>query len=185
MWTYIYVSASILATVLFGNKILKFAKLTKIFLDTVISRKFKPQIHLINDLVNNKSVIRYGPFTFNSITTHQQYDIMCFSSLYFDTLNSNSYNTEFHNYVITNEITEKIPITLIRNAGKVCTIPFRASDYGYQTLYVAIKHLCVDEYSVYKYENDTYINVLDLFSKYENKLHTKHEETVTLAEAYD
>lgn len=187
MWTYIYVSATILSLALLGKKILKCMKLSGIVLKTVIGDKFKPQIYPINNFINDTYVINYGPFTFNALNTHQPYDFLCFSS---ESLNQ-SKEMEFHNYILTKDINNTIPISLLRNSGKICTIPFRPSDYNYNTLFVGIKHLSSDNYSVYKFVTDSYINLLDIIKKYEKDLIYASTKTnsmpkeIFLAEAYD
>jgi hypothetical protein len=182
MWTYIYISASILSLALLGNKIVKCIKLSNILLKTIIGNKFKPQIYPINEVINHANVIKYGPFTFNALSTHQPYDILCFTS---KTLNSKN-ESEIHGYNLSNEIDDKIPISILRNSGKVCTIPFRPKDYNWDTLFVGIKHLSLDTYSVYRFKSDSYINLLDIIKKYEKDLTmVSASKEVCLAEAYD
>ncbi len=187
MWTYIYVSASILAIALLGQKTLKCLKLSGIVLKTIIDDKFKPKISPINDFINDTHLIKYGPFTFNALNIHQPYDFICFSSKSL----TNQNETELHDYNLIKDIDNRIPISLLRNSGKICTIPFRPSDYNYNTLFVGIKHLSSDTYSVYKFTNDSYINLLDIIKKYEKDLTSEiirlksMPKEICLAEAYD
>lgn len=156
-------------------------KVSSVLVDTLKDKYFgeKPKKIEIID-INNKSLVVYEDITLLTAKNHHQYDVICFTSDS-DSLNS---NTSVHNFEPKCHIKRMIPLTVIRHGQYLSTIPFRPNDFNYDVIFVSIKKMNEDNYSVYKFCSDSYINLIDIIDKYE--VDSKANEVVgELAEAYD
>lgn len=182
MWYLLYLSLGVAALGLFTQRGKKVVKFTQILFETIQnnakSSKVKPEF----ELINRSHSIKYGDIHLNGINTFYHYDLICFTSNAFPIETK-----EKHNYNPTHEICEKVPITLLRSGACVASIPFRPSDFNYNRLYVAIKRISNENYSVYRFDTKEYINPLDIINRFEKDLilQSQKNESVELAEAYD
>jgi len=174
MWI-LYLSLGILITGLYSKKGQDVIKFSKILIETIQNRN-KPQIKIENEMINSTNTIKYGDLHLNSINSTHHYDVICFTS-------DGIEDDVIHNINPNNKICEKIPIVNLRVGPYLATIPFRPKDLNHSSLFLAIKHLSCDVYSVYKFKNSEYINILDISLRYEKDL--KDNENDSLAETYD
>ena len=182
MWYFLYISLGIAALGLFTKKGRNVVKFAQIFFETVQNNAKNPKINPEFEFINLTPTIKYGDIHLNGVNTFYHYDVMCFTS--------NSFTDDFkekHSHNPTHEICEKLPIALIRSGACLSSIPFRPSDFNYTKLFVAIKRISHESYSIYGFENKEYINILDIISKFEKDLivSSQKEEPACLAEAYD
>jgi hypothetical protein len=182
MWYFLYLSLGIAALGLFTQKGKKVVKFTQILFETIQNNAKNPKVKPEFELINRSHTIKYGDVYLNGINTSYHYDVMCFTS--------NAFLLgikEKHNYNPIHEICEKVPLTLIRSGSCISSIPFRPSDFNFNRLYIAIKRISNENYSIYEFENKDYINLLDIIARFEKDLISEIEknESVSLAEAYD
>jgi hypothetical protein len=135
---------------------------------------------------NSVGIIDLGNTELNLPTfkTNKFYDIICFK--HHDGLPVSPENPEKKHHKIDLHIDEehKIPFTLFRINEHMLHIPFKPKDIEHTILYVAIKHISDDHYSVYKFTDNEHINFYEISEDYEIEL-LKQNENVELAEAYD
>lgn len=152
------------------------ASFIKVAIDSIIPKEKISVKH-----INSTAVIQIKDVTLNTKVISKYYDITCVdTSTSFHDTNDNVK----HQQSISTNLKSVIPITYFRHGVNVCSIPFRPKDLGYETLYIYIKNVNEELYSVYKFSKDMYINLLDLNEIYESdKLKSIH--VPVLAEAYD
>jgi hypothetical protein len=176
MWYLIYSLLGLTALGLYTKKGRNAIKFVQILIETVQTNKnikIKPEL----EYINTSPVIKYGDTYINGCNTFNHYDIICFTSNIIDKVK--------HNYNPTKDICEKIPVTLLRSGSCIATIPFRPCDFNHNNLYIAIKRISHENYSVYKFEEREYINLNELFFKFENDIVNVDNQVSTLAECYD
>jgi hypothetical protein len=108
----------------------------------------------------------------------KHYDVVCFK-------HHEGVNDESHDVPLNVTEEHKVPFTLIRNNEHLLHVPFKPSDMDLNSIYVGIKHIVSDGYSVYKFNEHEFINFFQIIQKYETDLETKKDEPLELAEAYD
>ena len=178
MWFALYAVLGIIALGLYTKKGKNAVKLAQVFIETLQSNAKNNKINIEYESINMAYTIKYGDLHINAINSFYHYDALCFTS--------NSFSSkETHNHNLTNEIRERIPLFLVRSGVCIGAIPFRPSDYNHNRLYVAIKRISQENYSIYGFENNEYINMLDLMNKFEKDLILNIQKETTLAEAYD
>jgi hypothetical protein len=180
MWYLVYISLGVAALGLFTKKGRNVVKIAQIFYETTQNNIKNPRVTPTFELINLAPVVKYGELYLNASSTFFHYDVICFTS--------NSFPLDMkekHNYNPTHEICERIPITLIRSGANLSSIPFRPSDFKYNRLYVAIKRISSEDYSIYRFENKEYINALDIIETFEKDMIANSQKEVCLAEAYD
>lgn len=109
------------------------------------------------------------------------YDIICFKNHNEIEVNEN----ENHNISLNVNEEHKVPFTLIRNNEYFMYVPFRPSDHNLNEIFVAIKHLTKEGYSVYKFNTQDFINFSELFHKYEEDLKKIADKPIELAEVFE
>ena len=184
MWIFVTLITGLVIAGVYSKPGQKAIKVSKLLIETLQNNSSKNQTHLEHETVYNETyMIKYGMIKLNTLKTTHHYDVICFTS------NSDDlYNTkDIHHYNPLPDISTNIHFTLIRHGNYLGSIPFRPSDFNCPIIYVAIKHMSHEKYSVYKFENKEVINLLDLFGVYENDLirisNILCDES--LAEAYD
>lgn len=111
----------------------------------------------------------------------KHYDVICFKSHNnFELVHSDNHNLSLN---INEE--NKIPFTLLRNNEHFIYVPFKPSDHNLSDVFVAIKHLTKDGYSVYKFEENDFVNFSHIVQKYEEDLLVESEKPITLAEVFE
>ncbi len=178
MWLSIYAILGLIALGLYTKKGKNAVKLAQVFIETLQNNSKSNKINMEYEIVNMSHIIKYGELHLNAVNTFYHYDVMCFTS-------NAICDKEVHSYNPTHEICERIPISLVRSGAFIGSIPFRPSDYNYNKLFVAIKRISQENYSIYRFDSDEYINMLDLTSKFEKDLILNIQKESTLAEAYD
>jgi len=178
MWFSLYVILGLIAIGLYTKKGKNAVKLAQVFIETLQNNSKTNKINIEYEIVNMAPVIKYADLHINAINSFYHYDVICFTS--------NAYvNKEIHNHNPTHEICERVPISLIRSGACIGSIPFRPSDFNYSRLYVAIKRISQENYSIYCFDSNEYINLLDLSNKFEKDLILNIQKESVLAEAYD
>lgn len=129
---------------------------------------------------NGVKLVQYDNITLNTMASHQHYDVKCFESDSKELLEKH----EIHNHNSHFDIKQEVPITFFRTGSHLCTVPFRPIDFRCDTLFVSIKHMNQDLYSVYRFCDEQYVNLLDIIDKYEYNLKNNKVEA-PLAEAFD
>lgn len=181
MFSYEYTILAVVFGLLYfryGHKNLKFVVLLCETIFEKLKSDRKLTIEEIN--VNNAHVVKYGDFIVNSIKLHHYYDVKCFEDI--PKFNQDKEN---HNCLIKKENELKsVNLNLEKFKDSILYIPFRPSDRNYKKLYVCIKRISFQEYSIYRYDEKEYIDVKELIDEYEEWL-TTPQEPEDLAEAYD
>jgi hypothetical protein len=127
--------------------------------------------------VGNKNLVLP---TFKSV---KHYDILCFKK--YSELDLIINEDENHNLSLNVKDEHKIPFTLIRNNEHFAHVPFKPSDHSLDEVFVAIKHLTKDGYSVYKFNENDFINFSVIVNRYEEDLKKESEKPVELAEVFE
>lgn len=125
--------------------------------------------------VGNKNIVLP---TFKSV---KHYDVLCFKK--YDELDIKE--SENHNISLNINDTYKVPFTLIRNNENFIHVPFKPNDYSLEEVFVAIKHLTKDCYSVYKFNTHEFVNFSVIVNKYEEDLKKEAEKPIELAEVFE
>ena len=143
MWYLIYMLLGLTALGLYTKKGKNVIKFLQIFIETLRNNKVK----VITELnpINSSPVIKYGDLYLNACNTFHYYDVLCFTS-------GSIEDKEKHNYNPIHEICEKIPINLVRLGACLASIPFRPYDFNYSKLYVGVKKISQETYSVYRFD---------------------------------
>lgn len=159
----------------------KNSHLISLFLETLLENTFsKGKIVLEEIDVNGKHLIKYGNFLFDTFKINHYYDIKCFESI-------PSLNDDKENYLhLIKEDSEykSVNMNLETYRDYIMYLPFRPKDRNCKKLYICIKRIQFQEYAIYRYDENEYIDIQEVMNKYETWLHTPQEET-ELAEAYD
>jgi hypothetical protein len=111
----------------------------------------------------------------------KHYDVICFK-------NNNDFvinEDENHNVSLNVKDEYKVPFTLVRNNEYFIYVPFKPSDHGLTDLFVGIKHLSKERYSVYKFSTHDFINFSHIVEKYEEDLKKTAEKPIELAEVFE
>jgi len=111
----------------------------------------------------------------------KHYDVMCFKK--HNTVDIK--NEENHNQSLNINEEHKVPFTLVRNNEHFIHVPFRPNDHSLVEIFVAIKHLTKDGYSVYKFSDNEFINFSIIVNKYEEDLKKEAEKPIELAEVFE
>lgn len=178
--------ATLLAAGLYGYSKLDVSKIIDLLnmLSNAIQASNKSS-HKIS-VENSVGIINLGnkELSLPAFKTNKFYDIICFK--HHEALPISEDNNEKKHHNISLQIDEKykIPFTLFRINEHMLHIPFKPKDLDLNLVYVAIKHLSNDHYSIYKFSDNEHINFYEISEDYEIEL-TKNEETQELAEAYD
>jgi hypothetical protein len=177
MLTFICVSLGAIALTLYTEKGRNLIKFSKILIQTLKdSSKNVTKYEL--STINNHNIIKYGDINLTTFISVHHYDVICFES-------ENLELKEHHNFNPAFIMDKTYPVTLIRCGVFLGTIPFKPSGYGCKNLFVAIKHMSHDSYSVYPIKEEEYINIRDIINSFENYLENPIKEEAFLAEAYD
>ncbi len=111
----------------------------------------------------------------------KHYDVLCFKNDKDIEIKDN----ESHNQSLNINDENKVPFTLVRNNEHFIHVPFKPSDHSLSNVFVGIKHLTKDGYSVYKFNEDEFINFCHIIQKYEEDLKKEAEKPVELAEVFE
>ena len=125
--------------------------------------------------VGNKNLVLP---TFKSV---KHYDVLCFKKYKELAINED----ENHNVSLSVNDTYKVPFTLIRNNEHFIHVPFKPNDHDLSEVFVAIKHLTKDGYSVYKFNENEFVNFSVIVQKYEEDLKKEAENPIQLAEVFE
>lgn len=159
-----------------GRSVFKIGKALYETVSDKITHKNK-KIELIS--INNKPAILYENLIFPAFKQKHTYDVNCF---YSD--DKQFIEDSIHKQTYINEDYIEIDMNIIKHGIYSSMIPFRPLDYGYGHLLVSVKKINEDTYSVYKFNSSEYINVYDIYERY-NKDTEECKENVQLAEAFD
>lgn len=165
--------------ILYSKQIKNGFKLLNIVKDTLVSKFFENKIPIILEDVKGKKVIKYGDIYLNTFEPMYSYDIKC---LKMD--EDKDLKNETRNFTPDNEEQNIIPLNLIKFKNFLGFISFTPKDYDSKNLHILIKKITEQEYSVYKFEQNSYVNVREIVGKYEEYLLNSKMENI-LAEAYD
>lgn len=181
MFSYEYTILAVVFGLLYfkyGHKNLKFVVL---LCETIFEKlKFDRKLTIQEINVNNTHLIQYGDFVINMIKLHHYYDVKCFEDI-------PKFNEDKENYncIIRKENELKnVNLNLEKFKDSIMYIPFRPSDRNYKKLFVCIKRISFQEYSIYRFDDNEYIDIRELIDRYETWL-TTPQEAEDLAEAYD
>jgi len=111
----------------------------------------------------------------------KHYDVICFKNH----TNDNEITDESHNMSLNINDENKVPFTLVRNNEYFIHVPFKPSDHSLTDLFVGIKQLSKEGYSVYKFDEHEFINFCNIIQKYEEDLKKEAEKPVELAEVFE
>lgn len=125
--------------------------------------------------VGNKNLVLP---TFKSV---KHYDVLCFKKTDDFIINEN----ENHNISLNVNDEHKVPFTLIRNNEHFIHVPFKPKDHDLSEVFVAIKHLTKDDYSVYKFNENEFVNFSHIVHQYEEDLKKESEKPIVLAEVFE
>jgi len=114
----------------------------------------------------------------------KHYDVMCFKKNT-DLIYNEVREDENHNRSLNINEEHKVPFTLVRNNEHFIHVPFKPSDHCLDTVFVGIKHLSKEGYSVYKFDEHEFINFCNIIQKYEEDLKKEAEKPVELAEVFE
>lgn len=162
------------------SKIKNIYKLTNVVCSTLAQRYTKKDV-LEHEYINGAYVLKQGNVVMNTRKVAHRYELFCFTS---ETEKLHQERTH-HSYSPFKDVKNDVKLTFFTNGNYIVSIPFRPSDFNYKRLFVAIKHTNEDLYSVYRFDDTEYINLLDLTERYENDLASKKTRAVVLAEAFD
>jgi hypothetical protein len=175
--------AIFIAVSIYGYSKLDTQKILKLL--TLISKAMKESsknscsIKVENGLghieVGNKNLVLPA---FKSI---KHYDVICFKKHQEVDIKED----DNHNCSLNVKDEYKVPFTLFRNNEHFIHVPFKPSDHGLTDLFVAIKHLSKEGYSVYKFDTNDFINFSHVIQKYEEDLKKEAEKPVQLAEVFE
>jgi hypothetical protein len=111
----------------------------------------------------------------------KHYDVICFKN--YDDFTISEFET--HNRSLNIDEEHKVPFTLVRNNEHFIHVPFKPSDHNLPNVFVGIKHLSKEGYSVYKFDTHEFINFCHIIQKYEEDLKKESEKPVELAEVFE
>lgn len=177
MLTFVWVTLGAVALTLYTEKGRNILKFSKIFLETLKNNsKNVTKYELCN--VNNQNIIKYGEINLSTFISVHHYDVLCFEAENLEIKEHHRFNPNFI-------IDKNYPITLVRCGVFLGTIPFKPSSYCCKNLFVGIKHMSHDTYSIYPINENDYVNIKDIIDTFENHLENPIQEETFLAEAYD
>jgi len=176
MFFYIILLTSVLS-VYYSDDIKKRVKLVPILIEALLSAYKEKNTQITYSKINTKNVIKFGNFNLPCIKSMHNYDIKCVN------LETNI-KDETSDYHPVFDSKHEIDMKLVRYGDNLTCIPFRPMDYDFNNLYVLIKRISEQSYTVFKFSSCQYINYLDILHRYENIIELKKQNTV-LAEAYD
>ena len=116
--------------------------------------------------------------TLPAFKSSKHYDIICFK-------HHENFSAESHDASLNVSEDHKVPFTLIRNNEHLLHVPFKPSDMDLNSIFVGIKNITNEGYSVYKFDEHEFINFFNIIQKYEEEQKSKASQPVELAEAYD
>ena len=178
--------ATLLAAGLYGYSKLDISKIIDLLnmLSNAIQASNKSS-HKIS-VENSIGVINLGnkEISLPAFKSSKFYDVICFKHHEEFPISGDNTEKKHHNISLSVDEKYKIPFTLFRINEHMLHIPFKPKDIEHTILYVAIKHISDDHYSVYKFTDNEHINFYEISEDYEIEL-LKQNENVELAEAYD
>lgn len=180
MSTALFSILSFFLGILCAQNLEKKLEFLKLVINTFISSVLEKHLKITDVNINNAHIIKYSDIYLNTFTFHHHYDIFCVSGL---DENVNFENGEFHS-VRVSKTKNTVPLNFFRYKDKICHTIFKPSNLNYETLYICIRRITFNDYSVYKFDRYQYIDIENIIDKYEEYLSTPLE-SLDLAEAYD
>jgi hypothetical protein len=178
--------ATLFAASLYGYKKLDISKIIDVL--NILSNAIQASKKSVGKIKveNSVGIIDLGntELKLPTFKTNKFYDIICFKHHDGLPVSSEDEEKKHHNINLHIDEKHKIPFTLFRINEHMLHIPFKPKDIDLKMIYVAIKHISDDRYSIYKFTNNEHINFYEISEDYEIEL-IKQTENVELAEAYD
>jgi len=179
--------ATLLSLGLYGYRKIDVAKIIDLLnmLSNAIQASNKSAVHKIT-VENSIGIINLGnnELSLPAFKTNKFYDVICFKHHEEFPISEDNIEKKHHNISLSVDEKYKLPFTFFRINEHMLHIPFKPKDLDLSLVYVAIKHLSNDCYSIYKFSINEHINFCEISEDYETEL-SKIEETQELAEAYD
>ena len=153
------------------------AKLFQILLEAVITKLTTSRLRIENSEIHNTEIVKYGDLYLTVFKMHHYYDIQCFEKV--------PVKNESHCFNINaiKNTLKNIPLNMFMFKNNLCYTPTSPKSLNYKHFYVCIRRINFQDYSVYRIEENEYLDFKDLIEKYETFLSMSRE--TTLAEAYD